>query len=131
MRILDFLFGRRPAAEATAGIAKERLQIVLSHERASRDAPSFLPALQRDLAHHHGMWRHPETDNDFLDPAWYEHVARVLEKGKFDCLFFADTLGLFDNYRGIACDLKRLWANVRNVVQGGDDVFNDDFGCGI
>src|ERR1700758_3793748 len=51
-------------------------------------------------AHHHGMWRHPETDNDFLDPAWYEHVARVLEKGKFDCLFFADTLGLFDNFRG-------------------------------
>jgi FMN-dependent oxidoreductase (nitrilotriacetate monooxygenase family) len=51
-------------------------------------------------AHHHGMWRHPETDNDFLDPAWYEHVARVLEKGRFDCLFFADTLGLFDNYRG-------------------------------
>ena len=49
MRILNFLFGRRPAADATAGIAKERLQIVLSHERASRDAPSFLPALQRDL----------------------------------------------------------------------------------
>jgi cell division topological specificity factor len=49
MRILDFLFGRRQVAEATAGIAKERLQIVLSHERASRDAPSFLPALQRDL----------------------------------------------------------------------------------
>lgn len=48
MGILDFLFGRRPAA-ASAGIAKERLQIVLSHERASRDAPSFLPALQRDL----------------------------------------------------------------------------------
>ena len=51
-------------------------------------------------AHHHGMWRHPETDNDFLDPAWYEHVARGLEKGRFDCLFFADTLGIFDNYRG-------------------------------
>jgi cell division topological specificity factor len=52
MRILDFLLGRRPAAAATtttAGIAKERLQIVLSHERAGRDAPSFLPALQRDL----------------------------------------------------------------------------------
>jgi cell division topological specificity factor len=48
MRILDFLFARRPAI-ATAGIAKERLQIVLAHERAGRDAPSFLPALQRDL----------------------------------------------------------------------------------
>ena len=46
MGILSFLLGRRPA---TAGIAKERLQIVLAHERASRDAPEFLPALQRDL----------------------------------------------------------------------------------
>jgi FMN-dependent oxidoreductase (nitrilotriacetate monooxygenase family) len=51
-------------------------------------------------AHHHGAWRHPEADNDFLDPAWYEHIARLLEKGKFDSLFFADTLGLFDTYRG-------------------------------
>src|SRR5258707_10951164 len=49
MRIIDFLFGRRQEAEASAGIAKERLQIVLAHERAGRDAPSFLPALQRDL----------------------------------------------------------------------------------
>ena len=39
MRILEFLFGRRQPAAASAGIAKERLQIVLSHERASRDAP--------------------------------------------------------------------------------------------
>lgn len=50
--------------------------------------------------HHHGTWRHPETDNDFLAPEWYEHMARVLEQGKFDSLFFADTLGLFDGYRG-------------------------------
>jgi cell division topological specificity factor len=49
MGIFDFLLGRRQPAASTAGIAKERLQIVLSHERASRDAPSFLPALQRDL----------------------------------------------------------------------------------
>jgi cell division topological specificity factor len=45
MGIFDF-FRRRPA---TAGIAKERLQIVLAHERASRDTPDFLPALQREL----------------------------------------------------------------------------------
>jgi len=51
-------------------------------------------------AHHHGTWRHPESDNDMLDPAWYEHIARLLEKGKFDSLFFADTLGLFDTYKG-------------------------------
>ncbi|HZS84570.1 MAG TPA: cell division topological specificity factor MinE [Stellaceae bacterium] len=46
MDFLRFLFGRR---QASASIAKERLQLVLAHERAGRDAPDFLPALQRDL----------------------------------------------------------------------------------
>jgi cell division topological specificity factor len=46
MRLLDLLF---PERRNTAGIAKDRLKIVLAHERASRDAPEFLPALQKDL----------------------------------------------------------------------------------
>ena len=51
--------------------------------------------------HHHGAWRHPESDVDnILDPARYEHIARVLEAGKFDSLFFADILGLYDLYQG-------------------------------
>jgi cell division topological specificity factor len=33
----------------TASVAKERLQIVLAHERASREAPEFLPILQQEL----------------------------------------------------------------------------------
>jgi cell division topological specificity factor len=33
----------------SATIAKERLKIVLAHERAGRTAPDFLPKLQRDL----------------------------------------------------------------------------------
>src|SRR6266702_3264254 len=33
----------------SAAIAKERLKIVLAHERAGRGAPDFLPKLQRDL----------------------------------------------------------------------------------
>ena len=36
---------RRPSAS----IAKERLKIVLAHERASSRAPDFLPILQREL----------------------------------------------------------------------------------
>ena len=49
--------------------------------------------------HHHGAWRHPESDVDnILDPARYEHIARVLEAGRFDSLFFADILGLYDLY---------------------------------
>ena len=51
--------------------------------------------------HHHGAWRHPESDvADILNPARYEHIARVLEAGKFDSLFFADILGLYDLYQG-------------------------------
>ncbi|MDM7456197.1 MAG: cell division topological specificity factor MinE, partial [Tepidimonas sp.] len=35
----------------TATVAKERLQIILAHERAGRNAsePDYLPALQREL----------------------------------------------------------------------------------
>jgi cell division topological specificity factor len=46
MRLLDLLF---PERRNSAGIAKDRLKIVLAHERASRDAPDFLPALQKEL----------------------------------------------------------------------------------
>ena len=51
--------------------------------------------------HHHGAWRHPDSAvDDLLSPARYEHIARVLEAGKFDSLFFADILGLYDLYDG-------------------------------
>jgi cell division topological specificity factor len=33
----------------SAAIAKERLKIVLAHERAGRSAPDFLPKLQKEL----------------------------------------------------------------------------------
>lgn len=46
MAIFSFLLGRK---EPTAAIAKERLQIVLAHERSSAIRPDFLPQLQRDL----------------------------------------------------------------------------------
>ena len=45
---LSFLLGEK---KKTAGVAKERLQIILAHERIGRNAdqPDYLPALQRDL----------------------------------------------------------------------------------
>ncbi|KWV43522.1 monooxygenase [Rhizobium altiplani] len=46
--------------------------------------------------HHHAMWRHPETENRFLDPAFWETLARTLEVGRFDGLFLADTLSFYD-----------------------------------
>ena len=47
MSFLSFLLGEK---KKTASVAKERLQIILAHERAGRGGqPDYLPALQRDL----------------------------------------------------------------------------------
>jgi cell division topological specificity factor len=45
---LSFLLGEK---KKTASVAKERLQIILAHERSGRHPaqPDYLPALQRDL----------------------------------------------------------------------------------
>jgi FMN-dependent oxidoreductase (nitrilotriacetate monooxygenase family) len=48
-------------------------------------------------ANHAGGWRHPEAAlHDIFEPERYEHLARVLEAGRFDAGFFADTFGLPD-----------------------------------
>jgi len=46
MGILDFL-KRRP--EPTAGLAKERLRIIVAQERSNRGAPDYLPLLRNEL----------------------------------------------------------------------------------
>ncbi len=46
MSFFDQLFRRRPQ---TAAVARERLQIILAHERAHRNAPDFLPSLQQEI----------------------------------------------------------------------------------
>lgn len=48
MSLFSFLLGEK---KKTANVAKERLQIILAHERSGRSAatPDYLPALQREL----------------------------------------------------------------------------------
>lgn len=48
MSFLSFFIGEK---KKTASVAKERLQIILAHERSGRNAaePDYLPALQREL----------------------------------------------------------------------------------
>jgi cell division topological specificity factor len=46
MGLLD-LFRSRP--RGSAAIAKERLQILVAHDRTERNRPSYLPRLQREI----------------------------------------------------------------------------------
>ena len=47
MGLLDLFRSHRN--KGTAAIAKERLQILVAHDRATRNQPSYLPQLQREL----------------------------------------------------------------------------------
>jgi len=45
MSIFNYLRKRN----ATAQVAKERLQIIISHERSQRNTPDYLPKLQEEI----------------------------------------------------------------------------------
>ncbi len=46
MSLLDYF---RISKASSASLAKERLQILVAHERSSRNQPSYLPQLQKEL----------------------------------------------------------------------------------
>jgi FMN-dependent oxidoreductase (nitrilotriacetate monooxygenase family) len=50
------------------------------------------------VVHSHALWRHPRTDMGIFQPALYQEIARLLERGKFDLLFFADRLAMSETY---------------------------------
>jgi cell division topological specificity factor len=46
MSIFSYLKKR---GDRTASVAKERLQIIISHERSQRNTPDYLPKLQEEI----------------------------------------------------------------------------------
>ena len=50
------------------------------------------------VAHSHALWRNPTHEVPFLTTEYYVEVARKLEQGKFDLIFFADRLAIADRY---------------------------------
>ncbi|MFG1411139.1 LLM class flavin-dependent oxidoreductase [Xanthobacter sp. VTT E-85241] len=50
------------------------------------------------VVHSHAIWRNPAHETAFLSLEHYAHIARTLERGKFDFLFFADRLAVADRY---------------------------------
>ncbi len=55
---------------------------------------AFLQA--QNCSNYPGSWRHPETAQDWLSPAYYQRIARVVEEGLFHLAFFDDRLALPD-----------------------------------
>lgn len=47
MGLLDYFRAGRP--KGSAAVAKERLQILVAHDRRVRDRPSYLPKLQQEI----------------------------------------------------------------------------------
>ncbi|MEC1154646.1 LLM class flavin-dependent oxidoreductase [Cytobacillus horneckiae] len=48
-----------------------------------------------------GLWSHPEDQSDrYKELNYWVELAKLLEKGKFDGLFLADVLGVYDIHRG-------------------------------
>ncbi|MFB9753208.1 LLM class flavin-dependent oxidoreductase [Paenibacillus hodogayensis] len=48
-----------------------------------------------------GLWRYPNNKVDrYKDLDYWIELAKLLERGRFDSVFFADILGTYDVYRG-------------------------------
>ncbi|MDM9648601.1 LLM class flavin-dependent oxidoreductase [Rhizobium sp. S163] len=48
-----------------------------------------------------GLWRHPRDKSwTYKDMDYWVHLAKTLERGKFDGLFIADVLGVYDVLHG-------------------------------
>ncbi|MDY0873013.1 LLM class flavin-dependent oxidoreductase [Dongia rigui] len=53
-------------------------------------------------SHATGMWRHPKDkiNWDWTKPAYWQHMARTMERGLFDAMFIADELAPYNNWEG-------------------------------
>lgn len=59
MSLLDFF---RRGKKPSASVAKERLQIIVAHERLRRDVPDLMPKLQREILEVISRYFTVETD---------------------------------------------------------------------
>ncbi len=49
----------------------------------------------------HGMWTHPRDRSlDYNTIEYWQHLARLAERGKLDGIFLADIVGVYDVYQG-------------------------------
>src|SRR5215831_1400768 len=74
----------------------ERRSGIMSQGRRRMHLAGFLIA--GPVAHSHVLWRNPAHPVPFLSTDYYVEIARILERGRFDLIFFADRLAIADRY---------------------------------
>jgi len=49
----------------------------------------------------HGLWKHKDSKRQrgYKDLEYWIEIAKLLERGKIDAIFFADVLGVYDTYQ--------------------------------
>ena len=49
----------------------------------------------------HGLWKHKDSkrQRNYKDLEYWIEMAKLLERGKIDAIFFADVLGVYDTYQ--------------------------------
>ncbi|WP_438766084.1 cell division topological specificity factor MinE [Kushneria sp. TE3] len=62
MKLLEFLKRER---KKSASVAKERLQIIVAHQRGQRGQPDYMPMLERELLE--VIRRYVEVDQDAIN----------------------------------------------------------------
>jgi long-chain alkane monooxygenase len=83
-------------------------------EPTRRDRRLRLNAFTMNVASHivQGQWTREDTrQREFNTIAPWIELAQIVERGKFDAIFFADVIGAYDSYNG------NRDASVRNAVQ--------------
>lgn len=76
MGLLDYF--RTTSRPSSAALAKERLQILVAHERSARNAPDYLPMLQKELLE--VIRKYVQVDQDAISVTMEQDESReVLE----------------------------------------------------
>jgi FMN-dependent oxidoreductase (nitrilotriacetate monooxygenase family) len=79
--------------------------------RAKHDQMSLVAFMQAgSTSVYAGSWRHPATEHRFLDASYYADLARLVERGCFDLMFFDDRLAMPGIYGGSVADAVRYGA---------------------
>src|SRR3974390_1449731 len=97
--ILHIKLTRRRAEQQGGPMANEKRRMALVGFMQAGNATVYA-----------GSWRHPATEHGFLTAGYYEKLARTLEDGCFDLMFFDDRLAMPGIYGGSVAEAVRTGA---------------------